>query len=387
MALELTYTREQQELRATVRTWLAAHLPRTPLKTLEGAVGFAQHRGWERTLAAGNWSMITWPREYGGRGANLIEWLIFEEEYYRAGAPLRVNQNGIFLLGPTLMEFGTAEQKARFLPPMAAGDEIWAQAWSEPQSGSDLAAIRATAVREGDSYVLRGHKIWSSRAAFADWCFAIFRTDAATERHRGLTFVLVPLRSPGVRVQGIRQLHGEPGFAEIFFEDARVPVSNRLGAEGEGWHIAMTTAGFERGLMLRSPARFQAAAQRLVQLWCRHAQEADPALAARVAQAWMDAEAYALNTYRTASRLMAGGSIGVEASLNKIFWSELDLELHRSAMNLLGARAELMVAPGEAADDGWLEGFMFSLAGPIYAGTNEIQRNLIAERLLGLPRG
>ncbi|MBS0366925.1 MAG: acyl-CoA dehydrogenase family protein [Proteobacteria bacterium] len=388
MPLDLTFTPQQQALRAEVRAWMTAHVPRTPLATLEGEAGFAQHRQWERTLASGNWGMITWPREYGGRGANLIEWLIFEEEYYRANAPLRVNQNGIFLLGPTLMEFGTAQQKARFLPRMAAGEEIWAQAWSEPQAGSDLAGIRATAQREGDQYVLRGHKIWSSRAAFADWCFGIFRTDPASGRHNGLTFMLVPLRQPGVRVRGIRQIHGEPGFAEIFFEEARVPVANRLGEEGQGWHIAMATAGFERGLMLRSPARFQAAAQRLAHLWRSHATQADPALAAQVAQAWMDAEAYALNTYRTASRLMAGGTIGVEASLNKIFWSELDLQLHGTAMRLLGAHAALRAqAPDVVQDAGWLEGYIFSLAGPIYAGTNEIQRNVIAERLLGLPRG
>jgi alkylation response protein AidB-like acyl-CoA dehydrogenase len=388
MALQLQFTPAQRQFRAEVRAWLAEHVPRTVLPTLESAAGFAQHRQWERTLAAGNWGMVTWPKEFGGRGANLIEWLIFEEEYYRANAPLRANQNGIFLLGPTLMEFGTAAQKARFLPPMAAGEEIWAQAWSEPQSGSDLAAVRASATREGDSYVLRGHKIWASRAAFADWCFGIFRTDAGAERHHGLSFILVPLKAPGVRVRGIRQIHGEPGFAEIFFEEARVPLGNRLGEEGQGWHIAMTTAGFERGLMLRSPARFQVAAERLVELWRQHRESADPAVAARVAQAWQDARAYALNTYATASRLMAGGAIGVEASLNKIFWSELDLELHRTAMTLLGAHAELIAhANGETQAHGWLEGFLFSLAGPIYAGTNEIQRNLIAERLLGLPRG
>ncbi len=386
MALELAYTPAQQRFRSEVRAWLAAHVPNTPLATLESEAGFAQHRAWERTLAAGNYGMITWPAEYGGRGANLIDWLIFEEEYYRARAPLRVNQNGIFLLGPTLMEFGTPAQKARFLPKMAAGEEIWAQAWSEPQAGSDLAALRATAVREGDSYVLKGHKIWSSRAAFADWAFGIFRTDPASERHRGLSFMLVPLRHPGVRVRGIRQIHGEPGFAEIFFEDARIPLDHRLGGEGQGWHIAMATAGFERGLMLRSPARFQVAAQRLIDLWRTHGDGADPALLGRVAQAWMDAQAYALNTYRTASRLMAGGSIGVEASLNKIFWSELDLDLHRTAMSLLGARAELLSAAAAGPADDWLEGFLFSLAGPIYAGTNEIQRNVIAERLLDLPR-
>jgi alkylation response protein AidB-like acyl-CoA dehydrogenase len=388
VAIDLRFTPRQQHFRAEVREWMSAHVPREPLQTLEGAAGFEQHRAWERTLASGNYGMITWPVKYGGRGASLIDWLIFEEEYYRAGAPLRVNQNGIFLLGPTLMEFGTAEQKARFLPKMASGHEIWAQAWSEPQAGSDLAAIRASAVRDGDDYVLRGHKIWSSRAAFADWCFGIFRSDSGSERHRGLTFFLVPLRQQGVRVRGIRQIHGEPGFAEIFFEEARVPLANRLGAEGQGWHIAMATAGFERGLMLRSPARFQVAAQRLVELYRRHAHAAEPAVAASVAQAWMNAESYALNTYMTASRLMAGGSIGVEASLNKIFWSELDVQLHRAAMSLLGARAELLPhAPAADDVDAWLEGFMFSLAGPVYAGTNEIQRNIIAERLLGLPRG
>ncbi len=387
MALDLQFTPEQQRFRAEVRAWMAAHVPKTPLKTLESEAGFAQHREWERTLAGGNWGMISWPKEYGGRGANLIDWLIFEEEYYRANAPLRVNQNGIFLLGPTLMEFGTPAQKARYLPRMASGEEIWAQAWSEPQAGSDLAALRASAVRDGDSYLLRGHKIWSSRAAFADWAFGIFRTDPNAQRHHGLSFMLVPLRHPGVRVRGIRQIHGEPGFAEIFFEDARVPLDHRLGAEGAGWHIAMATAGFERGLMLRSPARFQMAAQRLVQLWRAREALADPALIGRVAQAWMDAQAYALNTYRTASRLIAGGAIGVEASLNKIFWSELDLDLHRTAMSLLGAQAELLPLTGESAEtEAWLEGFLFSLAGPIYAGTNEVQRNLIAERLLGLPR-
>ena len=387
MAIQLHYTPDQNAFRAEARTWLRERVPPEPLATLEGEVGFAQHREWERTLARGNWGMITWPHEYGGRGVGLIEWLIFEEEYYRAHAPARVNQNGLFLLGPTLMEYGTADQKARFLPQMAAGETIWAQAWSEPQAGSDLAALSATAHRDGSQYVLRGHKIWSSRATFADWCFGLFRSDPDSQRHRGLSFILVPLRHPGVRVRGIRQIHGEPGFAEVFFEDARVPLENRVGAEGRGWEIAMATAGFERGLMLRSPARFQVTAHRLLELYRRHAGSAEPGLAAAVIQAWMDSEAYALNTYMTAARLMAGGSIGVEASLNKIFWSELDLSMHRAALSLLGARAELLPHAPDAGDVGtWLEGFLFALAGPIYAGTNEIQRNIIAERLLGLPR-
>ena len=387
MTVHLQYTPEQQAFRAEVRAWMEANVPREKLDTLEGPAGFAQHVEWERKLASGRWGMVTWPTEYGGRGCNLVEWLIFEEEYYRAGAPLRANQNGIFLLGPTLMEFGTPEQKARYLPPMAAGEEMWAQAWSEPQAGSDMAAIRATATREGHEYVLRGHKIWSSRGTYADWAFGIFRTDPASEKHKGLSFILVPLKHPGVRVRGIPQMHGQTGFAEIFFEEARVPVANCLGGEGQGWNIAMATAGFERGLMLRSPARFQATARRLVELYRQNEDRADGSVRAAVAKAWLHAEAYTLNTYATATRLMAGGHIGAEASLNKIFWSELDLSMHAAAMSLLGARAELLpLAPAAQGVGDWLEGWIFAQSGPIYAGTNEIQRNIIAERVLGMPR-
>jgi alkylation response protein AidB-like acyl-CoA dehydrogenase len=386
--LDLDYTPAQTTFRAEIRAWLKAHVPAEPLPSFDTAEGFEAHRAWERTLAEGRWGMVTWPEAYGGRGLDLIRWLIFEEEYFRAGAPGRVNQNGIFLLGPTMMEFGTEAQKSRYLSAMAAGDEIWAQAWSEPQAGSDLAALRSTARRDGDHYVLNGHKIWSSRAVFADWAFGMFRTDPGSERHKGISFILVKLDTPGIRIRGIPQIDGEAGFAEIFFEDARVPVENRLGGEGQGWSIAMATAGFERGLMLRSPARFQATAAKLVALYRRHADTVDPAIGSAVAQCWMDAEAYALATYATASRLIKSGTIGVEASLNKIFWSELDGMIHRLALDMLGARAELRRWAPDAGEVGdWLDGYLFALAGPIYAGTNEIQRNIIAERLLGLPKG
>jgi alkylation response protein AidB-like acyl-CoA dehydrogenase len=387
--MDLRYSDSQQAFRAEVRAWLAEHVPANPLPSFDTKEGFEAHRGWERTLAEGNWGMVTWPEAYGGRGCDLIEWLIFEEEYYRAGAPLRVNQNGIFLLGPTLMEYGTEEQKARFIPAMASGDEIWAQAWSEPNAGSDMAAIRCRATPDGDDYIINGQKIWSTRAVYADWGFGLFRTDPESERHHGLSKILVPLTAEGVTVRPIRQLNGLPGFAEIFFDDVRVPSFNVLGGEGEGWRIAMATAGFERGLMLRSPARFQQAAKRLVSLYRERAEELlDPSVEDAVLRCYMDAEAYALSTYQTASKLVAGGSIGPEASCNKIFWSELDLLIHETAMKLLGARGELEpTTAAQIAELGtWLDGFMFAQSGPIYAGTNEIQRNIIAERMLGMPR-
>jgi alkylation response protein AidB-like acyl-CoA dehydrogenase len=385
--VDLRYTPRQQAFRREAREWLEANVPKEPLHSFDTKEGFEEHRAWERRLHTGGFAMVPWPVEYGGRGADLLEWLVFEEEYYRAGAPGRVNQNGIFLLGPTLMEYGTPEQKARYLPRMASSEEVWAQGWSEPNAGSDMAAIQATAIRDGDAYVLRGQKTWASRGAFAHWMFGLFRTNPASERHHGLSFLLVPLDLPGVLVRPIRKLNGKAAFAEVFFDGARVPVASLLGREGEGWSVAMSTAGFERGLMLRSPARFQATAAKLVALWRENAGRCDPALRLRVVECWTAAEAYTLDTYRTVSRLLAGGKIGAEASLNKIFWSELDLRMHETALEILGWRGELLPEAELAEGVGeWLDGFYFALAGPIYAGTNEIQRNVIAERLLGLPR-
>ncbi len=394
--MDLRFTPEQEEFRAEVRSWLEAHAPAVargtgPLPSLDTAPGFEAHRAWERVMYDARWSVVSWPEEYGGRGVGLLEWLIFEEEYYRAAAPTRVGQNGIFLLAPTLFEFGTPEQKARYLPAMASGEEIWCQGWSEPDAGSDLAAIRSRATRtgggDGGSWVLNGQKTWCSRGAFADWIFGLFRSDPEAERHRGLTYFLVKMDTPGVTVRPIAQLDGETGFAEVFFEDVEVPADQVLGGVGEGWKVAMATAGSERGLSLRSPARYTEAASRLVELYRRRA-GADPRRAARhaddVARAVIDAEAYRLQTYWTVTKVLDGGGVGPEASMNKLFWSQTDLAIHGTALALLGAEAELL------GDDGrpppWLDGFLFALAGPIYAGTNEIQRNVVAERVLGLPR-
>jgi len=368
--------------RAEVRDWLRAHVPAGPLPSVDTAEGFARHRAWEREMAAARLSVVSWPAAYGGRGASLLEWLAFEEEYYAAAAPVRVGQNGLFLLAPTLFAHGTEEQRGRLLPPMARADEIWAQAWSEPEAGSDLAAIRARAVRTDGGWRLSGTKTWSSRAAFADQAFGLFRSDPGAGRHHGLTYLLFSLHADGVTVRPIRQLGGETGFAEIFLDGVFVPDADVVGAPGDGWRIAMSTAGHERGLSLRSPGRFSVAAARLVELWRRAGEPDGNSLRDRVADAWIGAQAYRLHTYATAARLAAGGTLGAEASLGKVFWSELDVALHETALDLLGPRAEL-----RGGEDGrWLDGYLFSLAGPIYAGTNEIQRTVIAERLLGLPR-
>ncbi|MEU7040895.1 acyl-CoA dehydrogenase family protein [Streptomyces varsoviensis] len=387
--MDLDFGPEEDAFRAEARQWLAAHVPAAPLPSLETREGFAAHREWERALHADRWSVVSWPEEYGGRAASVLEWLIFEEEYFAAGAPGRVSQNGINLLAPTLFEHGTAEQRARVLPPMASGERIWAQAWSEPEAGSDLASLRSTATRVAGGWLLGGLKTWSSRAAFADLAFGLFRSHPDADRpHRGLTYVMFPLDAEGVTVRPIGRLDGKPAFAELSLERVFVPDEDVIGEPGQGWRVAMSTAGNERGLTLRSPGRFTAAAERLVTLWRESADTGVPALRDRVADAAIGARAYQLFTYANASRLAAGGAIGAESSLNKVFWSELDIALHECALDLLGPLGELADGAEDApAHGGWADGYTFSLAGPIYAGTNEIQRDIIAERLLGLPKG
>ncbi|URM95613.1 acyl-CoA dehydrogenase family protein [Actinomadura madurae] len=374
--MDLEVGAADEAFRAEVREWLRGHVPAEPLPSLETEAGFAAHREWERTLGEARLGVVSWPEEYGGRGASVLQWLIFEEEYYAAGAPGRVSQNGINLLAPTLMKHGTPRQLARILPPMAAGEVIWAQAWSEPGAGSDLAALRSTATRTDGGWLLDGQKTWSSRAAFADRGFGLFRSDPESARHKGLTYLMFPLDAEGVTVRPIGRLDGKPAFAELFLDRVFVPDEDVIGTAGDGWRVAMATAGNERGLTLRSPGRFTAAAERLVELWKERGDPSDTALRDRVADVWIRSRAYRLKGFETISR---SDDVGAESSLNKVFWSELDVALHETALDLLGPDGEL--------ESEWLENYVFSLAGPIYAGTNEIQRNVIAERLLGLPRG
>ncbi|MBA3654871.1 MAG: acyl-CoA dehydrogenase family protein [Actinobacteria bacterium] len=374
--MDLSPTPAEGAFREDARAWLATNKPELPMPSGETAEGFAVHRAWERRLFEGGWSVVSWPREYGGRDATLWEWVIFEEEYYAAGLPQRVAQNGIFLLAPTIFELGTQEQKERLLPRMAGVEDMWCQGWSEPGAGSDLAAITSRAARDdAGGWRLTGQKTWTTRGAFCTHLFGLFRTDPDAERHRGMTYFLVDLKTPGVTVRPVDKFDGDAGFAEVFFDGAFVPDSDVLGGVDKGWEVAMATTGSERGLSLRSPGRFLAVVDRLV---TQYRETPDPSLRSEVADGWMAAQAYKLATDMTVTRLAAGDKLGAESSLSKVFWSELDIALHGTALRLLGDDGAL--------EGPWMKGFQFALAGPIYAGTNEIQRNIIAERLLGLPR-
>ena len=408
-SMDLSFTSTELAFRDEIRNWLAANLPAEPLKSMDTPDGFEQHREWEKKLFAAGWSVPAWPEKYGGRDCSLVEWLLYEEEYWASGAPGRVSANGVSLLAPTIFEFATPEQQDRFLLPMASGEEIWSQGWSEPNAGSDLAALSTRAERDGEWFVLNGQKTWCSRGAFADWFFCIVRTDPEAERHRGLSYLLIPKDTEGLTVRPVARIDGEPGFAELFFEDARVHESNLLGEEGQGWAVAMATAGSERGLNLRAPGRFMAAADRLVELGKSQGggvsgigtggtgieaagtggtSTAQGAVARdEIARCWAESRAYRWVCYEAAERLSGGEALGSEASLMKIFWSELDVSINATALNMLGERAEFNASADDAEQGGaWMDAYLFALSGPIYAGTNEIQRNIVAERVLGLPR-
>ncbi len=383
--MDLAFTPAEEAFRAEARAWLEAHVPRD-LPSGDTREGFALHVVWEKKLFEARWSVVSWPAKYGGRDASLVEWVIFEEEYWRAGGPQRVTQNGIFLLAPTLFAFGTEEQKDRVLSRMAAAQDLWCQGWSEPNAGSDLAGIKSWAEKVDGGFKLYGQKTWCTRGAFCDFMFGLFRNaptgDTHAERHAGMTYFMVPLRvagekAPGVNVRAVARLDGDDGFAEVFLDGAFVPDRDVIGKVGEGWKVAMATTGSERGLTLRSPGRFSASAERLIEL-ARDEGVSDARKRDAVAAALIDAEAYRIYTWQTVGRLITGEKLGAESSVNKVFWSELDVRLHETALSILGENAQL--------DGEWMKGFQFALAGPIYAGTNEIQRNVIAERILGLPR-
>ncbi len=373
--MDLQFDDETMEFQREVREFLSSHRDEFPAHSYDTADGFEQHRRWDKVLFDARLSVITWPEKYGGRDASLLQWVVYEEEYFRAGAPGRASANGTSMLAPTLFSHGTDEQLDRILPKMATGEEIWAQAWSEPESGSDLASLRSTATRTDGGWLLNGQKIWSSRAPFGDRAFGLFRSDPEAQRHSGLTYFMFDLKADGITVRPIAQLGGDTGFGEIFLDDVFVPDADIIGTVNDGWRAAMSTSSNERGMSLRSPARFLASAERLAEVWKA---EGNRSFGDEVADAWIKAQAYRLHTFGTVTRLAGGGELGAESSVTKVFWSDLDVSIHQTALEIRGADGELANA--------WTDGLLFALGGPIYAGTNEIQRNIIAERLLGLPR-
>jgi alkylation response protein AidB-like acyl-CoA dehydrogenase len=381
---------EDEDFRRRVRQWLESNLTGR-FAALRGAGGpgreheaHAERLAWNRHLAAAGWTCLGWPAEYGGRGATLTQQVIFHEEYARAGAPARVGYMGEELLGPTLIAFGTPEQQRRFLPAIKAVDELWCQGYSEPGAGSDLAAVATTAAPDGDEWVITGQKVWTSLAHVADWCFLLARTEPGSRRGAGLSYLLVPMRQRGVTVRPIRQLTGTAEFNEVFFDGARTERGLVVGGAGDGWRVARATLAFERGVAtLGQQIGFERELGRLVELARRTGAAADPLLRDKLARAWIGLAAMRAHALRTLAA--DRDAPGTAASVIKLLWSRWHQELGELAMEVQGAPS--MVARGAPYDlDEWQRLFLFSRADTIYGGSDEIQRTIIAERALGLPR-
>ena len=385
--MDLRLSPEQETFRDEVRDWLRANVPRS-LPSPGTREGFDAHREWERTLSRAGYAAIRWPEEYGGRGADPVHQAIFEEEYLLAGGPERVTVVGQNLLGPTLMAHGTTEQRSRWLPDILSAEVIWSQGFSEPEAGSDLAGIRTKAVRDGDGWVVDGQKIWTSYGTFADWIFALVRTDPDAERHKGITFLCIDMRSDGVEARPIVQADGYAGFAEVFFTGVRVPADHVIGDVNEGWSVAMTTLGAERDSPAAPAARYLRDIRELAAVARARGLDEDPVTRDSLARLLVRAEAYRSHTLRTLSRLTRGESLGSEASVTKLLWSELEREMYEVGRDILGPHGEALSEEGPLDDpEGWHTRYWFARAATIYAGTSEIQRNIVAERVLGLPKG
>ena len=382
---------QDEEFRRRVREWLAENLTGR-FAGLRGAGGPGREHeahdervAWNRHLAAAGWTCLGWPAEHGGHGATLAQQVIFYEEYARSGAPARVGYLGEELLGPTLIAFGTPEQQRRFLPAIAAVEELWCQGYSEPGAGSDLAAVSTSARLDGDDWVITGQKVWTSLAVEADWCFVLARTQPGSRRGEGLSYLLVPMRQKGITVRPIRQLTGTSEFNEVFFDGARTERGLVVGKVGDGWRVARATLAFERGVAtLGQQIGFERELNRLVDVAKRTGAAGDPLLAGKLARAWIGLEVMRAHALRMLAADPATAT-GAEPSVLKLLWSRWHQDLGELAMEVLGAPS--MVARAAPYDlDDWQRLFLFSRADTIYGGSDEIQRGIIAERALGLPR-
>lgn len=388
--MELADRPEDAAFRREVRSWLATHLV-GEYAALGGrggsgdeSYGFETRLRWERELASGGWTALGWPVECGGRGATVTQQVIFNEEYARAGAPGRVSVVGEGLLGPTLIHYGTPAQQARFLGPIREGTELWCQGYSEPNAGSDLANVQTRAELDGDEWVVTGQKVWTSLAHQADWCFVVCRTEPGSTRHHGLSYLLVPMRQPGVEVRPIQQLTRTSEFNEVFFDGARTSADLVVGRPGDGWRVALATLAFERGVaMLGHQLTFQRELDRLLEATRRAGRSHEPVLRQRLAQAFIELRLMRFNALRSLSGI-DGPVAPPEASIAKLFWGSWHRRLGELAMDVAGTAGTVLRAAPYDLDD-VQRSFLFSRSETIYGGSNQIQRNIIGERVLGLP--
>ncbi|MFF3727669.1 acyl-CoA dehydrogenase [Streptomyces erythrochromogenes] len=383
--MDLTYTEEEQDFRARLREWLLKALPELPARPSpdDWPGRRAYDLGWQRRLYEAGYAGLHWPVDAGGRGATPTQHLIFLEETERAGAPyVGANFVGLLHAGPTIAAEGTAGQRARWLPPVLRGDEVWCQGFSEPDAGSDLASLRTRAVRDGDDYVITGSKIWTSHAEVADWCELLVRTDPEAPKHRGISWLAMPMDAPGVTVQPLRTLAGSTEFAEVFLDEVRVPVANRVGAENDGWRVTMVTLSFERGTAFVGEV---VACRRTLGELARTARANgrwdDPALRRRLGRLYGEFGAlWRLTQWNVSESERSGGVPGIGGSVFKLAYSHARQELYDVAAEVLGASSLSL-------DEEWVQDRLSSLSYTIAAGTSQIQRNIVAERILGLPKG
>ena len=389
--MDLAFSAGEEAFRAELRAWLGANRPpATEHASLADEVAFL--RAWQRRLHDGRWVGIHWPREYGGRGATVVEHYVFQEELAAARAPEIINRIGVNLVGPTLIAHGTEEQKRRFLPNILPADELWCQLFSEPGAGSDLTALRTRAERRGDGWVVTGQKVWTSYAQFARWGILLARTDLAAPGSRGISYFVCDLQAPGVTVRPLRQMTGSEEFNEVFLEDVFVPHDHLVGREDEGWAIAATTLAHERGTSPRQLVIHRMLLDDLLRLAREGAdgqapRRGDRVLRQRLAQHAIEVEITRLNNWRTLTRLQRREPLGPEASFVKLFWSEMSQRMHDTLMELLGPSG-LCWRPGPLAVAGGrlARSYLYYRAASLFAGSSEIQRNILAERVLGLPR-
>jgi len=389
--MDLNLTTTEQQFRDDFRAWLAKNVPEPWSASGSGTDKDAHNaylRKWQRTLFDGGWAGISWPKAFGGRGATLMQQAIFQEELALAGAPHLLGTIGLSLVGPTIIAMGTEEQKARFLPSILSGDEIWCQGFSEPNAGSDLAALGTKATRDGDAFVINGQKIWTSFAQMADWCLLLVRTNNDVPKHKGITCLLVDMHLEGISVRPLRMMSGDSGFNEVFFSDVRVPVTQILGRIDEGWSTAIAALMNERAnlgtgvqVLFRRNLNALMARAHTIDRNGRPASQ-DPIVRQKLAQAFLELEILRLNTNRALTSLSKTGVPGPEGSTQKLYWSEMNQRTQQTAQEILGPYGQLSEFDGGV----WQYGYLRSRGNTIEAGTSEIQRNIIAERVLGLPK-